>query len=671
MKKNISIGIIALLISIAGCKKPVTVENYTAPLVPNSIDNLTAISANTYANLRSQNLYGWSLLVGPFAVGEHIADEAGYMDLIDNVGTMAYNHPLPGDEYVINTWNGYFSGISSANSTLSAASLFAQKYAVASDSQNIRYIRGESLFMRAWYYFQVESFFGQKYINMQQSPALDSNILGVPLFTAPPTSLQDAIHPRATARQVWTQIINDLRTASTLLPSSWSGDQQQRASSWAAEALLGKAFVFTQQWDSAKKYLGDVITNSGKSLMPFNTYKTAFNDYVPSRNSGLTDYGAQPRFNQESLFELYVQRVPGNGGYGIFGTPPNQYLGTSMGLYWAPSGFNDNGVSISMSGRANIYLHDRNLLRFGFTIPADSISGNSLVPNQSYPDSAVAEGTKMPSNWYIAQSQAFRANKTDDPRLYVCALEPYMDTVYFSADLTPGDRKKRLVAKYNAIPRAGDGGGGFPTYLAWSFRKYQTLDADLLEPDIAETDGADYYLLRLADVYLLEAEALMNAPGGAPFGALDYINSVHRRAYGYDPTLGGSSPIDYHSLTDATKADPSDVNLANNPLAYERFVELFAEGHWWFDIGRWGNSTNSVSGPQAPGNASGLYRVNFGNNEGAYYGNLLPNDVPSRWSPASTSPDIPATYCYPIPITELNANASIRAQARGGQNYPF
>ena len=27
--------------------------------------------------------------------------------------------------------------------------------------------------------------------------------------------------------------------------------------------------------------------------------------------------------------------------------------------------------------------------------------------------------------------------------------------------------------------------------------------------------------------------------------------------------------------------------LANDPLKYERWAELFAEGQWWFDIRRW------------------------------------------------------------------------------------
>ena len=47
------------------------------------------------------------------------------------------------------------------------------------------------------------------------------------------------------------------------------------------------------------------------------------------------------------------------------------------------------------------------------------------------------------------------------------------------------------------------------------------------------------------------------------------------------------SIYDYASLTARTKTDPSDVDLSNNPLRYERHAELFAEGDWWFDVCRW------------------------------------------------------------------------------------
>jgi hypothetical protein len=60
---------------------------------------------------------------------------------------------------------------------------------------------------------------------------------------------------------------------------------------------------------------------------------------------------------------------------------------------------------------------------------------------------------------------------------------------------------------------------------------------------------------------------------------------VKRRAYGYP--VDSPSPVDYKSLADRTVAQPND-HLANDPLKYERWAELFAEGQWWYDVRRWG-----------------------------------------------------------------------------------
>lgn len=646
--------IVTITLLIVGCKKPPSdIQNLSlvsSSVYPTTIDQLTSIIAPAYSNYRSENLNGFQLLTSANACSEHIADETGPMNVGDPTGVAPYNNPSPTNAWITNIWTGFYLGISEANNTFLAAAFYEKNYASAGDSAMVRAIRGEAYFLRAYYYLQLECFYGQKYIDIKQPANSDANILGVPLLTATPTTLDGTQNPRATARQVWNSITSDLNNAALLLPTQWTGDNLGRATSWAAKGLLGKAYVYTQNWDSAKTVLHDVIVNGNGprglplQLMPFDTYKQAFNSpaFPGSLNSN-TDQ----KFNQESLFEMEVDRIPGNGGYGIFGNSPNLYLTTSIGLFWSPSGFADNGISSQVMGYSDLYVHDKNLLRFGFTIPLDSVTEGATVANQGYnpnsKDSGYISTTRVPSAWYVHESDSFRNSFGADPRLYVCALEPYMDTVLFSVTGTPSDRYKRSVCKCFNVPVPD-------SYFGWSFKKYQTLDASLNELSIEQCDGANYYLLRLADVYLLYAEACMN--DGDPTDALTYINMVHRRAYGEAPPYTTASPFDYASLTAATKADPSDINLAHNPLAYERYVELFAEGHWWFDVGRWGNSTTGTSGN---------YNTNFGQNEATYYGNLLPNNYPSQWT-------TPKSYTYPIPSIEITSNSALTLQPNGGQN---
>ncbi|HSY76621.1 MAG TPA: RagB/SusD family nutrient uptake outer membrane protein, partial [Bacteroidia bacterium] len=540
-----------------------------------------------------------------------------------------------------------------ANSGLVGADLFATKYAVAADSPQIKILRGESYFLRAYYYMQLECLYGEKYINLTQPASSDANVLGVPIYTTIPTDLAGTSAPRSTARQVWTLIIKDLDSARSLLPASWPATNMGRATSWTAKGLLGKVFVYTQEWDSAKAVLLDVITNGTGprglplQLMPFNIYKQAFNSNAfPGSLNNNTDQ----KFNQESIFELEIDRVPGNGGYGIFGNSPNLYLTSSMGLFLQPSGFKNDGVGWQGMGYGDGYISNENLNRFGFNVSPDSLDASSLVANQSFVANSTStlgyvSTTKVPGTYYQHVSDSFRTTGAADPRLYVCALEPYMDTVVFSESGSPSDRYKRPVSKtVNISP--GDG------FLAWSLKKYQTLDAGI-QLELTQSDGANLYFLRLADIYLLYAEACMNTSDNVD--ALEYINKVHRRAY--NQPINTPSAVDYISLTDLTKAGASDVNLGHNPLAYERHAELFAEGNWWFDIGRWGNSTNST--PSGPNN----FNSNFGLNEANFYGNsLTPLPVqPSRWTNIQS-------YSYPIPSTEINANTALASQPNGGQN---
>jgi len=79
------------------------------------------------------------------------------------------------------------------------------------------------------------------------------------------------------------------------------------------------------------------------------------------------------------------------------------------------------------------------------------------------------------------------------------------------------------------------------------------------------------------------------------------------------------------------------VNLSNNPLRYERYAELFAEGHWWFDVCRW----------------------RIGKAEADFYGNLLPNNHPSNW-------DDNRSYSFPIPLQEISANLALASQQNPG-----
>jgi hypothetical protein len=213
------------------------------------------------------------------------------------------------------------------------------------------------------------------------------------------------------------------------------------------------------------------------------------------------------------------------------------------------------------SGWSNNFVHDKNVYRFGFNLPVPE-----RIPNPAYDDTKPVTAENMNlicSPEYVAASKAIRDNKTVDPRLFLSCAQPFIDIMQVGG-------VNVFYYHFMDVPNE---------YQAWSHKKYTNLLGT--EGDISMNNGSNLHFLRLADIYLLYAEACKDSE---PAVALEYINKVKRRAYGYP--VDNPSPVDYASLTDKTMAQAGD-HLANDPLKYERWAELFGEGQWWFDIRRW------------------------------------------------------------------------------------
>ncbi|MDO1450445.1 RagB/SusD family nutrient uptake outer membrane protein [Rhodocytophaga aerolata] len=103
------------------------------------------------------------------------------------------------------------------------------------------------------------------------------------------------------------------------------------------------------------------------------------------------------------------------------------------------------------------------------------------------------------------------------------------------------------------------------------FRKYRD--------GVSDQYGNDFPLLRYADALLIYAEAASQANNGPTAEALEYLNRVHRRAYGYTPTL--PSPVDF-TLEGYTAQTFRDLVLT------ERAYEFMLEFKRWYDLKRLG-----------------------------------------------------------------------------------
>lgn len=532
---------------------------------PNSVTDLEQLLTGVYATQHATGLYGHTMLGKNLWLWDHTLDLSwqGTPTWIQ----MGQNNSQPNDSFLYDTWRELWRGAQRSNTLLTSIEAYRQK--APNDAAAIDLIKGQALFLRAWYYFHLVSFWGEGF-----NAATDGAKMGVPIITEVASGLEATQVPRKTVKEGWDFIISDLKAAEDLLKStSWTGaTDKHKVSGWAVKGFLGKVYAYQADWANAKTYLGDVVTNSGKSLVSFDVYKDMFN--------------GKNEFTSESLFELNLNvDMTARGG-------DDQSMGSSIGMVIAPTYVSDNGGQAA-SAWSNVFPHAKNIARFGFN------EGHYFKPGTTSANIANVDPA------YITRSLEAKKKQTVDPRLWVACYQPYVDSMVVSG-------KKRPISHYLDITELD--------MEAWSFRKFTNPNGT--EAEINMSSGANFPWLRLADVYLLYAETLSHSGDNA--GALEYINKVKRRAYGLP--VNTPSALDYKSLTDQTKA--TDAVLKNDPLKYERWAELFAEGHWWLDVRRW----------------------QIGDKEAAYYQRIRGGAI--QWDPTD--------YAQPIPINEITANVNMR-----------
>lgn len=180
--------------------------------------------------------------------------------------------------------------------------------------------------------------------------------------------------------------------------------------------------------------------------------------------------------------------------------------------------------------------------------PGDSYNGAPLHHmNRIYADVPGAW-----KNYFMDQRTAPRFGS--DPRLYEATL--YDHTWETWATATEGPTFKTLDT---TVP---------------DYRYYPRKAIDFFEVKQPRDCTKNLDIIRLADVYLMYAEATLKA--GSADVAKEYVNKVRRRAW---------NEADYNAP--GTKGEDL-TNITIEILQEERYKELFFENHRWFDLCRWG-----------------------------------------------------------------------------------
>lgn len=181
-------------------------------------------------------------------------------------------------------WKKFYYGLNRANQVLT--------YATKLETPLVDQYKAEAKFLRAYYLFELFRTYGP-----------------IPVFTAPP-SPETVDVSRNTMNAVFEQIKTDLTEAIPLLPASYPASFAGRITKGAAQAMLGKAYLYWADMSNDDKDLFDLAAEQFSDVVESNEYQL-LDDY-----RDLFAFGAAN--TSESVFEIqYTNEIPADFNTGF------------------------------------------------------------------------------------------------------------------------------------------------------------------------------------------------------------------------------------------------------------------------------------------------------------------------------------------------------------------
>lgn len=148
----------------------------------------------------------------------------------------------------VSVYNKIYKSISTVNTVIYNVPLMRK---AGEPGDVLTRVNGEAHFLRALYYFLLVNTYGKPY-----NKASAASDYGVPLKTDP--AIEPGPVSRATVQKVYDQMISDLLQAEKDL-EAYNKPSVIRANQAAAQALLSRLYLYTEQYEKAALYADKVI----------------------------------------------------------------------------------------------------------------------------------------------------------------------------------------------------------------------------------------------------------------------------------------------------------------------------------------------------------------------------------------------------------------------------
>ena len=296
-----------------------------------------------YATLASNGAYNRSYVLLHEMRSDNTMNGGGATGLAEVYHRIAHFSELSTQEELSVPWTTAYQGIARTN-------LILDRLDNLEDQNVANRIRGEALFIRSLFYYHLAVLWGN-----------------VPLQLEAVTSPNVEVN-QVSADVVYAQIAEDLDTAQGLLPASYGAADAGRATSGAANTLLGLVHLTNGQPASAAEVLWRVVSSGQYSLLP---------NYADL-------WGVANENNAESIFEIqykaggtgtgsqftdYYTPFGGSGGVGAGNAPQVLSPGIdqihSMQHMMAEEDARGMGGTFAMSEDGNVYVKKWESIPFG------------------------------------------------------------------------------------------------------------------------------------------------------------------------------------------------------------------------------------------------------------------------------------------------------------------
>lgn len=246
--------VVALIVSLTACKKDFLevdpIGKMSTDLFYKTDEDATMAIMAAYDILQWMNARDWNsaYLVKTFPSDESNVGggDAGDQPPYQELGVYNYG---PANAPITAVWESNYFGVYRANLVINR---------VQPETDLRKQIIAEAKFLRAYYYFEIASLFGQGPLILQELA---------------PSEYSQPFVDRAT---LYNQAIIDLEEAIDVLPekSEYAPHDIFRASRGAAQALLGKTYLYMENWSKAAAAFEGVISSNEYQLQE--DYSTLF-----------------------------------------------------------------------------------------------------------------------------------------------------------------------------------------------------------------------------------------------------------------------------------------------------------------------------------------------------------------------------------------------------------